>query len=195
MSAAELAPYENRAAEAEARLDALEAAMSGGACVPTRLCAVTAAPRRSGRLTAVSRVSRLSGGAVGDAFRVEMIVALRDVRQQLGAARCAQKALQAQKDAVRSGWASARVGCRMGALPDLCRSPHAPAAQAEAAVAMLRADNDKLRYRVGHLVRSLREADAARPPPPPPPLERFSTTPFDYKSPLKAGGAAPPATP
>ena len=74
-------------------------------------------------------------------------------------------------------------------------APRAPP-QAEAAVAALRVDNEKLRYRVGHLVRSLREADAQRPPPPPPPLERFSTTPFDYKSPLKAGGAAaPPATP
>jgi hypothetical protein len=63
-------------------------------------------------------------------------------------------------------------------------------------VASLSAENAKLRYRVDHLVRSLREADAARPPPPPPPLRRFSTTPFDYASPLEAAAAAaPPATP
>ena len=59
---------------------------------------------------------------------------------------------------------------------------------------MLRAENAKLRYRVAHLVRSAREADAARPPPPPPPLTRFSTTPFAYDSPLRAA-APPPATP
>ncbi len=39
---------------------------------------------------------------MGDAFRVEMIVALRDVRQQLGVARCAQRTLEAQKAAVRA---------------------------------------------------------------------------------------------
>lgn len=48
----------------------------------------------------------------------------------------------------------------------------------------LRAENEKLRYRVTHLVRALREADALRPPPPHPPLAPFSTTPFDYVSPL-----------
>jgi hypothetical protein len=70
-------------------------------------------------------------------------------------------------------------------------TPRHAAAQAEAAAAKLRVENDKLRYRVTHLVRSLKEADEARPPPPPPKLERFSTTPFGYKSPL----AAAPATP
>ncbi len=58
-------------------------------------------------------------------------------------------------------------------------------------MALLSAENEKLRYRVSHLVRSLRDADAARPPPPPP-LRRFSTTPFDYASPLDAAAAAPP---
>jgi hypothetical protein len=38
---------------------------------------------------------------VGDAFRIEMILALRDVRQQLGAARGAQQRLEAEKAAVR----------------------------------------------------------------------------------------------
>ena len=70
-----------------------------------------------------------------------------------------------------------------------------PRAQAEASASALRAENEKLRYRVTHLVRSLKEADAARPPPPPPPLQRFSTTPFAYKSPLAPNGAPPPATP
>ncbi len=67
-------------------------------------------------------------------------------------------------------------------------------AQAEAEGAALRAENAKLRYRVTHLVRSVCEADAAHPPPPPPPLHRFSTTPFNYVSPL-APPPPPPATP
>lgn len=48
----------------------------------------------------------------------------------------------------------------------------------------LRVENEKLKYRVTHLVRAAREADTLRPPPPHPPLERFSTNPFSYTSPL-----------
>jgi hypothetical protein len=55
------------------------------------------------------RVCVCAGGAVGDAFRVEMIVALRDVRQQLGVARCAQRTLEAQKAAVRARCTCPRV--------------------------------------------------------------------------------------
>ncbi len=53
----------------------------------------------------------------------------------------------------------------------------------------LRVENEKLKYRVAHLVRSAREADAARPPPPHPPLKRFDTNPFAYVSPLAASAA------
>ena len=53
------------------------------------------------RLCGCARCVSLAGGAVGDAFRVELIVALRDVRQQLGSARCAQQRLEAAKEAVR----------------------------------------------------------------------------------------------
>jgi hypothetical protein len=127
---------------------------------------------------------------VGDAFRVELIVALRDVRQQLGSARCAQQRLEAAKETVRS---SASLLCPRVDSADA--SALCVVRQAEASAASLRAENEKLRYRVTHLVRSLKEADAARPPPPPPQLQRFSTTPFAYKSPLAAAAAPPPATP
>jgi hypothetical protein len=120
MSAPDLEPYERRAAEAETRLDALEAAMSGGAqalpwrwgaaralaCAQLRTvsCAEALCVGACGRVCVCS-----AGGAMGDAFRVEMIVALRDVRQQLGAARCAQRTLEAQKATVRSHAPAPRV--------------------------------------------------------------------------------------
>lgn len=85
------AAFEARAAEAEARLAALE-----------------------------------SGG--GGAGSVELLQALRGVRAELGAARWSQQALEAR------------------------------AAAAEAQAAALRSENEKLRYRVTHLVRNLREA-------------------------------------
>jgi len=90
-----LAAFEARAAEAEARLTALE---SG------------------------------SGGAGS----VELLQALRGVRAELGAARWSQQALEAR------------------------------AAAAEAQAAALRSENEKLRYRVTHLVRNLREARRLR---------------------------------
>ena len=58
--------------------------------------------------------------------------------------------------------------------------------QADETIRELRAENEKLKYRVLHLVRNAREAEAERPPPPLPPLKRFSTDPFNYASPLSA---------
>jgi hypothetical protein len=96
-SADELAAFEARAAEAEARLDALE--------------------------------SGAGGAQASESLRLELLTALRSVREELGASRWQLRSLEAAK------------------------------AAAEASARELAAANAKLEYRVLHLVRSLREAD------------------------------------
>ena len=59
---------------------------------------------------------------MGDAFRIEMIMALRDVRQQLGAARGAQQRVEAEKAAVRLLRCIPRVVQRSRRFPRLLRA-------------------------------------------------------------------------
>lgn len=123
-------------------------------------------------MCSASPVVRFAGGGEGrggvsaeDALRLEVIAALRDIRQQLGAARCREKLLREKKEQVRI---FREAHCLASPLSLLRR-------QAEAEARLLKAENEKLHYRVTHLVRSLKAADEARPPPPHPPLKASST--------------------
>ena len=128
-------------------------------------------------------------GRGGAAVSNEAQDQLRALQQQLEAA---QRKLEEDKAQVRWWCAHAAHSSLEEAVLNCVHKDHCvltPASlclsrQAEETIRELRAENEKLKYRVLHLVRNAREADTARPPPPPPPLQRFSTDPFNYTSPL-----------